>query len=51
MEIDVDEGDYVGLPFVLLSDGQWIKNYEADFYVELRSRPRKTRKVWANNSL
>ncbi|KAJ3692532.1 hypothetical protein LUZ60_012882 [Juncus effusus] len=34
IEIEIDEGNYKGMPFVLRSDGNWINNIGSDFYVE-----------------
>uniref|UniRef100_A0A5B6YGN2 alpha-glucan, water dikinase n=1 Tax=Davidia involucrata TaxID=16924 RepID=A0A5B6YGN2_DAVIN len=33
LEIEVEDGNFVGMPFVLLSGGNWIKNNGSDFYV------------------
>lgn len=33
-EIEIEEDIFVGLPFVLLSNGRWIKNNGSDFYIE-----------------
>ncbi|CAK9158146.1 unnamed protein product [Ilex paraguariensis] len=33
LEIEIEDG-FVGMPFVLLSGGNWIKNKGSDFYVE-----------------
>ncbi|XP_011086610.1 alpha-glucan water dikinase, chloroplastic [Sesamum indicum] len=35
LEITVEDDNYVGMPFVLLSGGNWVKNSGSDFYVEL----------------
>ncbi|XP_077244216.1 pyruvate phosphate dikinase, PEP/pyruvate binding domain-containing protein [Tasmannia lanceolata] len=43
-EIEVDEGDFVGMPFVLLSNGTWIKNNGSDFYMEFGSGTEKVKK-------
>ncbi|KAK6922260.1 Pyruvate phosphate dikinase, AMP/ATP-binding [Dillenia turbinata] len=34
LEIDIPEDNFVGMPFVLLSGGQWIKNKGSDFYID-----------------
>ncbi|KAK1301509.1 hypothetical protein QJS10_CPB12g00091 [Acorus calamus] len=34
VDIEVDEGDYVGIPFVLVAGDHWIKNNGSDFYVD-----------------
>ncbi|KAG0502608.1 hypothetical protein HPP92_002680 [Vanilla planifolia] len=44
IEIDVSEGCYDGMLFVLRSDGHWIKNNGADFYVEFSGRNTKSLK-------
>lgn len=45
VEIVVNEGDFKGMPFVLLSNGRWIKNNGSDFYIEFDSGPKKVKKV------
>lgn len=35
MEIEIEDESFIGMPFVLISDGKWIKNKGSDFYVEL----------------
>ncbi|WOL20723.1 alpha-glucan water dikinase, chloroplastic isoform X1 [Canna indica] len=44
IEIEIDEGGYNGMPFVLHSDGKWIKNNGLDFYIELDGGSTKSRK-------
>ncbi|GAY36295.1 hypothetical protein CUMW_021230 [Citrus unshiu] len=34
IEIEIEEEGYVGMPFVLQSGGNWIKNKGSDFYVD-----------------
>ncbi|XP_042753569.1 alpha-glucan water dikinase, chloroplastic isoform X1 [Lactuca sativa] len=34
LEIEIEEGDYVGMPFVTFSGNNWIKNNGSDFYIE-----------------
>lgn len=34
LEIEFENDNYLGMPFVLLADGRWIKNKGFDFYVE-----------------
>ncbi|PKA56704.1 Alpha-glucan water dikinase, chloroplastic [Apostasia shenzhenica] len=41
IEINIDEGYYEGMPFVLRSDGYWIKNNGSDFYVEFSNETTK----------
>ncbi|GAV71559.1 PPDK_N domain-containing protein [Cephalotus follicularis] len=33
-EIEIDEDRFIGMPFVLLCGGNWIRNEGSDFYVE-----------------
>ncbi|KAL6983727.1 alpha-glucan, water dikinase [Sarracenia purpurea var. burkii] len=35
LEIEIADDNYMGMPFVLLSGGKWIKNDGSDFYVEI----------------
>ncbi|XP_068639129.1 alpha-glucan water dikinase, chloroplastic-like [Aristolochia californica] len=44
IEIEVDGANFVGLPFVLLSNGRWINNNGSDFYVEFSSQVEKAMK-------
>ncbi|KAJ4843805.1 hypothetical protein Tsubulata_009992 [Turnera subulata] len=37
-EVECEEDAFVGMPFVLLSDGNWIKDKGSDFYIEFGSR-------------
>ncbi|KAL9246479.1 hypothetical protein vseg_020009 [Gypsophila vaccaria] len=41
VEIEIEGDDFVGMPFVLVSDGNWIKDNGSDFFVEIGLRPRK----------
>ncbi|OAY62835.1 Alpha-glucan water dikinase, chloroplastic [Ananas comosus] len=50
VEIELDDGNYKGLPFVLQSDGTWIKNSGSDFYVEFTSETSKIRKDTGDGS-
>ncbi|KAL0408586.1 UNVERIFIED_CONTAM: Alpha-glucan water dikinase, chloroplastic [Sesamum radiatum] len=34
LEITIEDDGFVGMPFVLLSGGKWVKNKGSDFYVE-----------------
>ncbi|KAK1269948.1 hypothetical protein QJS04_geneDACA005079 [Acorus gramineus] len=34
VDIEVDEGDSVGIPFVLVAGDHWIKNNGSDFYID-----------------
>ncbi|KAF6143727.1 hypothetical protein GIB67_030617 [Kingdonia uniflora] len=44
IEIDIGENNYVGIPFVLVSSGNWIKNSGSDFYVEFTVGAKKVKK-------
>ncbi|CAA6665517.1 unnamed protein product [Spirodela intermedia] len=44
VEIEIDGDDYVGVPFVLVSDGYWIKNNDSNFYVDFRGGSLKPKK-------
>eukprot|EP01018_Ginkgo_biloba_P037278 Gb_00439 [translate_table: standard] len=49
LDIKIREGNFIGMPFVLWSDGHWIKNNGSDFYISLKAADRKTVKVAAGN--
>ncbi|KAK7386775.1 hypothetical protein VNO78_27111 [Psophocarpus tetragonolobus] len=34
LDIEVDDDTFKGIPFVILSDGKWIKNKGSNFYIE-----------------
>ncbi|XP_038994051.1 alpha-glucan water dikinase, chloroplastic-like [Hibiscus syriacus] len=38
IEMEVEDGNFKGMPFVLLSGGNWIKDNGSDFYVEFSQR-------------
>ncbi|TYI43754.1 hypothetical protein ES332_A01G190300v1 [Gossypium tomentosum] len=38
IEMEIADGNFKGMPFVLLSGGKWIKNNGSDFYVEFSQR-------------
>ncbi|KAG5522132.1 hypothetical protein RHGRI_034352 [Rhododendron griersonianum] len=44
LEIEIEDDGFVGMPFVLLSDGKWIKNDRSDFYVEFSAEPKQAQK-------
>ncbi|KAJ6725624.1 hypothetical protein OIU79_003902 [Salix purpurea] len=33
-EIEIEKDTFIGMPFVLLSNGRWMKNNGSDFYIE-----------------
>ncbi|KAK4423858.1 Alpha-glucan water dikinase, chloroplastic [Sesamum alatum] len=37
LEITIEDDSFVGMPFVLLSGGNWLKNNGSDFYVEFNT--------------
>ncbi|KAH9314059.1 hypothetical protein KI387_022686 [Taxus chinensis] len=37
LELKLGKSDFIGLAFVLRSDGQWIKNNGSDFYISLKA--------------
>ncbi|CAK7332617.1 unnamed protein product [Dovyalis caffra] len=43
-EIEIEEDIFVGMPFVLLSNGRWIKNNGSDFYIEFDRRSKHVQK-------
>ncbi|KAJ0095371.1 hypothetical protein Patl1_16076 [Pistacia atlantica] len=43
-EIEVEDDSFVGMPFVLLSNGNWIKNKGSDFYVDLCYKSKQVQK-------
>lgn len=45
LEIVVEEGNFVGMTFVLLSGGNWVKDRGSDFYVEFGSQSKLVQKV------
>src|SRR3989442_10576748 len=45
IEIEIEEDSLVGMPFVLVSNGNWIKNKGSDFYIEFSGRSKPVQKV------
>ncbi|KAI3997695.1 hypothetical protein MKX01_040668 [Papaver californicum] len=43
LEIEIGEEDYVGMPFVLLSGGNWMKDSGSDFYVDFKTESKKVK--------
>lgn len=43
--IEILEDSFTGMPFVLRSDGNWIKNKGSDFYIEFGIGPKQVQKV------
>lgn len=44
MDIEVDDDTFKGIPFVILSEGNWIKNNGSNFYIEFTEK-KQIRKV------
>ncbi|GAB2280495.1 hypothetical protein Dimus_015122 [Dionaea muscipula] len=40
LEIQIEGSDFVGMPFVLLSSGNWIKDNGSDFYIDFTATPK-----------
>lgn len=51
MEIEIEDDSIVGMPFVLRSGGNWIKNQGSDFYVEFGVKSKQIQKVLSLNFL
>lgn len=45
LEIVVEEDNFVGMTFVLLSGGNWVKDRGSDFYVEFGSQSKQVQKI------
>ncbi|KAL8519122.1 hypothetical protein ACS0TY_010167 [Phlomoides rotata] len=45
LELTIEDDSFVGMPFVLLSGENWIKNSGSDFYVELKTGSAEVQKV------
>ncbi|CAN1310832.1 Alpha-glucan water dikinase, chloroplastic [Linum perenne] len=43
-QIEIEDNSFVGMPFVLLSNGNWIKNNGSDFYIEFASATKQVQK-------
>ncbi|XP_031122009.1 alpha-glucan water dikinase, chloroplastic-like isoform X1 [Ipomoea triloba] len=41
LEIGIGDGDFTGMPFVLLSGRNWIKDRGSDFYVDFSTQPKQ----------
>ncbi|XP_051122172.1 alpha-glucan water dikinase, chloroplastic isoform X2 [Andrographis paniculata] len=40
LEITIEDDNFVGMPFVLVAGGNWIKNQGSDFYIEFKTGSR-----------
>ena len=43
--MEIEKDTFLGMPFVLLSNGRWIKNNGSDFYIEFGGGPKHVQKV------
>ncbi|CAI9092975.1 OLC1v1028361C2 [Oldenlandia corymbosa var. corymbosa] len=39
LDIEIEDDGYLGMPFVIVADGKWIKNNDSDFFVEFDVKP------------
>ncbi|XP_052204850.1 alpha-glucan water dikinase, chloroplastic [Diospyros lotus] len=44
LEIEIEDDSFVGMPFVLLSGGKWLKKNGSDFYVDFGIEPQQAPK-------
>ncbi|XP_044491919.1 alpha-glucan water dikinase, chloroplastic isoform X2 [Mangifera indica] len=44
LQIEVGDDNFVGMPFVLLSNGNWIKNKGSDFYIDFSYKSKQVQK-------
>jgi hypothetical protein len=49
-EMEIEKDTFIGMPFVLLSNGRWIKNNGSDFYIEFGRGSKHVQKVATNIS-
>ncbi|XP_071716394.1 alpha-glucan water dikinase, chloroplastic-like isoform X2 [Rutidosis leptorrhynchoides] len=45
LELEIGDGSFVGMPFVLFSGKKWIKNNGSDFYVEFNGPKKATKEI------
>lgn len=45
VEIELDDGRYKGMPFVLRRGETWIKNNDSDFYLDFNTKVTKKSKA------
>ncbi|XP_015957126.1 alpha-glucan water dikinase, chloroplastic [Arachis duranensis] len=45
LDIEVEDDTFKGIPFVLKSDGNWIKNNDSNFYIEFGGKKQITKDV------
>ncbi|KAM7269112.1 hypothetical protein ACFE04_024609 [Oxalis oulophora] len=43
-ELEIDEGSFIGMPFVLVSGGNWMKNGSSDFYIDFNYKAKQVAK-------
>lgn len=41
VEIEIEGEDFIGMPFVLVSAGNWIKDNGSDFYINIGVQPKQ----------
>lgn len=41
LELEFEDGKFVGMPFVIKNGGNWIKNSGSDFYVDFKVRKKQ----------
>lgn len=45
VEVEIEDDSFIGMPFVLVSGGNWIKNNGSDFFIEFSAGTKKVQKV------
>nr|XP_023898560.1 alpha-glucan water dikinase, chloroplastic [Quercus suber] len=48
IEIEIEDENYKGMPFVLVSGGNWVKNKGSDFYIEFSVGPKPVKKDYGD---
>ncbi|KAF9677885.1 hypothetical protein SADUNF_Sadunf08G0154300 [Salix dunnii] len=48
-EMEIEKDTFIGMPFVLLSNGRWIKNNGSDFYIEFGGGSKHIQKLLTGN--
>ncbi|KAK3416768.1 hypothetical protein EUGRSUZ_H02531 [Eucalyptus grandis] len=48
MEIELGDESFIGMPFVLRANGNWIKNKGSDFYIQFVAEPKQVQKAISN---
>lgn len=47
IEIELEDNNFIGLPFVLRSGGNWYKDNGSDYYMPVRPADKKAVKVFS----